>query len=348
MAVRRRRRRRVALVALAALAAIVLAIAGAGWWTFLRRTGPEVASGKLVTVVIPQGADVATIAAKLAAAGVVNNENMFQFSVRSSGQAERFHAGTYELTTGMPDDVVIDELVAGPQAQGAMVTIPEGYTVRQIAKKLHDKAGIDQAQFTDLALHHAADFKAQYPFLKDDPTDSLEGYLFPKTYAIRRDMKAKDVIGLMLDQFGKEAQSLDLSYAHSKNLTLHDVVTIASIVSKESRLPKDGPIVASVVYNRLKKRIRLRLDTTVIYALGLETKSKVYFKDLEVNSPYNTYKHDGLPPGPICNPGMAALEAAAHPVTSTYLYFIATGKDGSLTFATTDAEFQKAKAKMVR
>ena len=201
-------------------------------------------------------------------------------------------------------------------------------------------------EFTRIALTQGDTFKR--PFLASNRTKSLEGYLFPKTYAVRRGTKPREVIGSMLDQFGKDTADLDLTYARSKNLTLNDVVTIASIIERESRLPRDRLLVASALYNRLRAHMRLGLDTTIIYALGLETKQRVYLRDLKVDSPYNTYRNYGLPPGAICNPGIEALEAAAHPTQSKYLYFLLTGKDGKLTFTTNAADFERSKARMIR
>jgi UPF0755 protein len=343
---RRRAARRVGLSLLAVVVAL-LVLAGVGsWWVLVRPTGPDVPAGRQVKVTIPAGADVVAISRKLDAAGIIGNANGFQLSVRFAGTGDQLKSGTYELTTGMPDDAVIDALSIGPQSEAVMVTIPEGYTVRQIAKRLETKVGMPADQFMDLALHHAADFKAAHPYLRTNTSESLEGYLFPKTYALRRGAKPAEVIDLMLEQFGKEIDTIDMTYARSKNLNIHDVVTIASIVEKEALVARERPLVSSVVYNRLKARMRLGMESTVRYALDGRAGTLTY-QDVRVDHPYNTYIHKGLPPGPICNPGIAALEAAARPVETKYLYFVTTGKDGSSTFTTNASDFEKAKARGV-
>jgi UPF0755 protein len=341
---RRRVVRRIALSLVAVVALLLVSGAAGAWWVFVRPTGPEVPAGRQVKVTIPEGANMDTIAGKLDAAGVIANANGFQLAVRFAGTGDQLKSGVYELTTGMPDDVVIDALSVGPRSESVMVTIPEGYTVRQIAKRLESKAGVPAGQFADLALNHAADFKARHPYLRTNTSPSLEGYLFPKTYAMRRGAKAAEAIDLMLDQFGKEIETIDMTYARSKNLNTHDIVTIASMVEKEALVARERPLVASVVYNRLKARMRLGMESTVRYALDGKAGTLTY-QDVRVDDPYNTYIHKGLPPGPICNPGLAALEAAARPAETKYLYFVTTGKDGSSTFTTNAADFEKAKAR---
>jgi UPF0755 protein len=296
---------------------------------------------------VRSGDSVSEIAGSLEKAGVVPSALGFELLVRALGAGDSFQSGTYRLKSGTPGDEVIAALEVGHGSEGSVVTIPEGYSVRQIAARLQAKTGISADEFTSMALTQGDSFKAGHAFLASNHTRSLEGFLFPKTYVVDRGATPRQVIDSMLDQFGKETGDLDLSYAHSKNLTLNDVVTIASIIQRESMLTKDQPVVASVLYNRLHAHMRLGLDTTVIYALGLESKAKVYLRDLQVDSPYNTYRNNGLPPGAICNPGIDAIRAAAHPTQTKYLYFIATGS-GKLTFSTNAADFQKAKDALSR
>jgi UPF0755 protein len=333
------------LIALFVVLLVIAGVGGGAWWYLGRRTGPAVAPGRSVAVTIGKGSDVAAIAATLARHGIVNNPNMFQLSVRFSGLGDQLKSGTYDLTTGMPDDAVIDVLSTGPTTQGVLVTVPEGSTIRSIAARLQKEAGIPAAEFVKVASTQAKSFSNA--FLADDPTNSLEGYLFPKTYAIKKGSTAREVIQRMLDQFGSETSGLDLSYARSKNLTLHDVVTIASIVEKETPLARERKLVASVVYNRLHAKMRLGMESTVRYSLGGKAGTLTY-QDVRVDSPYNTYVKQGLPPGPICSPGLAALLAAAHPADTKYLYFVTTGKDGSSTFTTNASDFEKAKAQGVK
>lgn len=339
---RARRRRLIVGVVVAAVLVVVALVVGSAavWAVFLR--GPHVAPGQQVRVEIPQGADTAVIARRLVNAGVVHNENTFRLRSRLDGADGRFKAGVYAFTTGSDYEAVILRLEEGPNSTNVTVTIPEGFTIHQIAQRLASKAGIPASEFEHVATTQASEFKPRYPFLASDATPSLEGYLFPKTYVIKRGMKAADVVDMMLEQFGEETAGLDLGYATSKNLSLHDVVTIASIVEREAVISHQRPLVASVVYNRLQRHMFLGLDSVLGYVLG--QKAHLSSADLQTESAYNTYRHKGLPPTPIANPGLASLRAAAHPTPSAYLYFVGTAKDGSLTFTVTYADFLKAKA----
>ena len=336
-ALARARRRKRTRVSLAVAAFVLVAVVGGGWWTLFGRPF-RVAPGHTAIVSVARGATVPAIAKRLETAGVVRNALAFEFDVKLNGAGEAFKAGTYRLSTGMPNADVISALEEGATGD---VTIPEGFTVRQIARRLEEHAGISAAEFERLALTQGDTFKQ--PFLKGNPTKSLEGYLFPKTYLIRPGTSARDVINTMLDQFGSQISSVDLAYARSRNLTLHDVVTIASIIEKETPLARERPLVASVVYNRLQMNRKLGMESTVRYALGGKATGLSY-NDVRIDNPYNTYRYKGLPPGAICNPGLAALDAAAHPADTKYLYFVTTHKDGSSTFTTNAADFEKAKA----
>ena len=340
-------RSRTGLIALLVVGGLILAgviIFGGGWWLLYGR--PTKASrGSDVAVTISQGSNVSAIAAKLEKAGVVPSALGFELYVRAIGAGDDFQSGRYHFEAGASNGTIVTALQTGYSPQISEVAIPEGYSVRQIAARLDKRAGVDAEEFKTLALTQGKSFQADHPFLKSNHTDSLEGYLFPKTYLIKKGMTPRAIIDMMLTQFGEETADLDLAYARSRNLTLNDVATIASIIEKETLAKSDQAMVASVLYNRLRSGMRLGLDTTIIYALGLDNKERVYFKDLKVDSPYNTYKHFGLPPGPICNPGLPALKAAASPADTKYVYFIA-DKDGKLWYATSGAEFNKLKARL--
>jgi UPF0755 protein len=334
------RRRRLGLaLGLAALALLLAVAATAAWFVFLRSA--PLPAGRKVEVTIPAGSDTRAIAVRLANDGVVANANMFRLRSRLDGADGRLKSGTYQFTTGSDYESVILRLEEGGSVAYVDVPIPEGFTVRQIAARLQARAGVSGAEFQRLALTGADGFKAKHAFLRDDTTPSLEGYLFPKTYRIKRGTSATDVIDTMLDQFGTETSGLDLSYARSRGVTLHGVVTIASIIEHEAGIPRQRPLVASVVYNRLRLHMYLGLDSVLGYVFGSKT---LTYADLRVDSPYNTYRNKGLPPTPIASPGMATLEAAAHPTKTSYQYFVGTARDGTLTFTVTYADFLKAKA----
>jgi UPF0755 protein len=335
------RRRRIGLVSvLGILFALALLLSvGAIWFVFFRSAG--IPSGEVVKVVVPAGADTREIAARLADAGVVRNANAFRVRVRLEEADGRLQAGTYEFVTGADDDAVIRRLEAGVPAEFADVTIPEGFTIAQIAERVQQKTGISAEEFRRVASTQAARFQRAHPLLRFNGTATLEGYLFPKTYRVNKQWTPVQVIDVMLTQFDKESAALDLRDAGAEGLSLHDVVTIASMIEREARLPRERPLVSSVIHNRLERGMNLEIDATVQYVVG--NKRRLLYRDLNVESPYNTYLHKGLPPGPIASPGSPSLEAAAHPASTSYLYYVLTGRNGSHTFTTNKADFLKAK-----
>jgi len=331
-----RRRLRVAF----SLLALVILAGALGVWSTLYRANANVPAGRAVTITIARGASGDQVATQLAKAGVVANPTMFRLRATMLGANGKLKPGTYTMATGSSYEGVIAALVRGPLIEYITVTIPEGWGVDKTAARMQEKLGIPAAEFIKLATTGAKQF--DFAFLADDPTPTLEGYLFPKTYDFKKGVKATDVIRIMLTQYGTETATLDYSYSKSKELTPHDVLTIASIIEREAQVDKDRPKVASVIYNRLAIGMRLQLDSTVQYALN--GKAKLTLNDLKTDSPYNTYVYKGLPPGPICSPGMSAIKAAAQPAKTNYLYYILTHKDGSQSFATNYADFLRLKA----
>ena len=335
-----RARSRRTVVGLTILAVIIGVLAFTVWST-LYRAEAGVPSGRSVTVVIAKGSSGDVVAARLAKAGVVPNALMFRLQAMMLNATSSMKAGTYTLVTGSSYEAVIRRLQAGPPAPVLVtITIPEGWGIDRIAARVEALVHIPAADFVQLAKTGAKQF--DYAFLDGNPTDSLEGYLFPKTYEVKPNAKAADIIGLMLAQYGKETASLDYGYATSKGLTHHDALTLASIIEREASVPSDRPKVASVIYNRLGFHMRLQLDSTVQFALN--GKAKLSLEDLKTQSPYNTYVNAGLPPGPICNPGLVAMQAALAPAKTKYLYYILTYKDGRQSFATNYADFLVLKA----
>lgn len=338
------RRRALVGVVILVVAALLVCVPSYGVWRVLFAPEVDVVPGEPVTVEIPEGADTATIASTLAETGVIDNAAMFRLRARLDGIDGELRPGVYDLVTGMGYDDVVDTLLAGPPVAYTTVTIPEGFTVEQIAERVSTEAGISAEEIAELGLSGASAFQEAYPFVSDGYQGSLEGYLFPDTYRIAEGFTARDVIALMLDQFAEEFATLDLAYPDEAGLTPHQVVTLASMVEREARLADERPIVASVIYNRLARGMRLEIDATIEYVIK-ENRPRLLNKDLEVDSPYNTYKYDGLPPGPIASPGLASLEAAADPAETGYLYYVLTSADGAHTFTETYEEFLEAKEK---
>jgi UPF0755 protein len=280
----------------------------------------------------------------LAAEGVVPNAAMFRWKVRQAAAGADLRAGSYELTTGLGYEGAISALRAGPKISYTTVTVPEGFVLEQIASRFEEKAGIPAAEFLSLAKTGAAQFAGKHPYLTDAYKGSLEGYLFPKTYRVKEGATASDVIEMMLAQFDKEIASVDLETATARGYTVPQLVTMASIIEREAKVAKERPLVASVIYNRLGRKMKLQMCSTVDYVLPGDH-FRLTNAETRTNSPYNTYLHAGLPPGPIASPGLASIQAAVEPADTDYLYYVLTGKDGSHTFARNDAEFAKARAK---
>jgi len=198
------------------------------------------------------------------------------------------------------------------------VVIPEGLTVDQTAVKVENQTSITAEQYRKAVASGGYD----YGFL-DGSNGNLEGFLFPKTYQVTDKTPARRLIGMQLDQFQKETSGLDWARAGSLGITPYQAVIVASMVEKEAKMSDERPVIASVVYNRLKAGMKLQICSTVQYALG-RWKPSLSYKDLEVDSPYNTYKISGLPPAPICSPGFESIRAALYPEATGYLYFILT------------------------
>jgi UPF0755 protein len=244
----------------------------------------------------------------------------------------------------MAYDEVIATLLVGPPLEYTTVTIPEGFTIEQMAVRFEESCGIPSVEFTSLALGQAMTFADEHPYLADVYNGSLEGYLFPKTYRVVNGSDAADVIGMMLDQFDAELATVDLTQATGRGLSLNGFVTLASMVEREARVSDERPLVASVIYNRLDRGMRLEIDATIEYVIK-KNRPRLLNRDLEIDSPFNTYRNAGLPPGPIASPGLASLAAVAAPAETNYLYYVLTSTDGSHTFTETYEEFLIAKEK---
>jgi len=334
---RRRRGRRKVAPTLIVVAIVLVALLLGAWYVLFRAENP-VDAGRSVEVTIKSGSSTAAIADVLAKAGVVDNASMFRLRARLSKSDGALKPGEYAFSTGMPYDRVIAKLESGPDIVYYSVPIPEGFTARQVAARFTKRANIPEDELLSLVTSGAPEFEADHPYLAKAHGGSLEGFLFPATYRVKQGTSAHDVVEMMLDQFDARTAALDLDHATAKNLDLTDVVIIASILERETKLAKEYPLVASVIYNRLAKPMRLQLDSTVFYGLAVGT-TTLTKADLQNSDPHNTYSHDGLSAGPISNPGMAAIEAAAAPATTNYYYYVLTGKDGSQTFTTTYADF---------
>lgn len=306
---------------------------------------PGTETGRRVTVVIPSGSSAAEIGGILARQGVVKNARVFRLIAQYEGVSGQLRPGRHVLRQGMSYEAVLKELTKKPPEKKTItVVIPEGFTSDQIATRLAREAKLPPDDFLELARFGKQDFADNFPFLSKNPTMSLEGYLFPRTYAIKDGSKPHDVLALLLRQFDTETGALDWSVANASGRDVHHIMTIASLVEREAKIAEERPVIAGVIYNRLARGIPLQIDATVQYALP-EWKETLTQDDLKVNSPYNTYLKPGLPPGPIANPGLASIQAALHPENVDYLYYVLTDPSGRHTFTRTYEEFLRAKAR---
>jgi UPF0755 protein len=336
---RGRRRGRLAGYLLVAVLALVIG-AGVG---YARAYFSDGEVGTTVTVVVKEGSSLRDIAAALEEQGVVKHARAFEIRADADGYATRFMPGTYTLHVNEPYATLVGELLKGTRVPTVKVSIPEGSTLRQAADIVSGEvAAISEKQYIRLARDDPPPF--QLEGYKKGTT--LEGMLFPATYdVLPKKASAGGFVKTQLETFDAYFAKVDMTRARAANLTEYDVVIIASMIDREALVAAERPVVAAVIWNRLRKDMLLQIDATIQYALG-KTKPLLTYDDLEIDSPYNTYKHAGLPPTPISNPGLAALKAAAEPTSDKYLYYVARNDGtGRHYFSTTYEQFLVDKAK---
>lgn len=297
-------------------------------------TGCGASDGPPVRVVIPAGASLKAVADSLAAHDIVGSARAFRLWAAKGGRDRAIKPGTYEFAPGTAWEAILADLVAG-KGVAVSITIPEGWGIREItpalAKALDVPAESIAVAVTDSALRAALAI----------PTPTLEGYLFPATYDFPLGTTAREAVRAMVRRFEQAWRPEWDAALAARRRTRHQAVTMAAIVEKEARVASERPTIAGVYWNRVARGMRLQADPTVQYALG-EHVDRVLFKHLEVESPYNTYRVAGLPPGPIASPGAASLAAAVAPADVPYLFFVA-HPDGHHEFRRTFAEHTEAR-----
>ncbi|NBC67929.1 endolytic transglycosylase MltG [Paenibacillus sacheonensis] len=300
-------------------------------WNGLRPTS----SGDAVQVELKKGTSPFTFAETLEEQGIIRNAFLFKYYLRYKHEGPKFMAGVYEMKPGMDKQAIIAKLNAGEvvKAETIKFTIPEGLTVEQIADKLSEAGFGDKTSFIA-----AADKVQTWPDTEASthiPTDNklrhrLEGYLFPETYELPKDTKQDAIIDRLLQELDRKLDTLPENWEDAleqNGVGFHQMLTIASLVEREVVVDEERPIVAGIIYNRIKKGMPLQIDATVQYLLDKQ-KERLMESDLQVDSPYNTYKIKGLPPGPIASPSIKSIEAALFPKQTDYYYYV-TKKDGS-------------------
>ncbi|MFH1415481.1 MAG: endolytic transglycosylase MltG [Elusimicrobiota bacterium] len=267
----------------------------------------SIRSSEMAEVEVSSGMSAPEIAETLSSTGIIGSKNAFLFFLRITGKSKDLKAGTYILNKKMNYFSLVRKLVRGSEIF-IRVTIPEGFTAEQIGRRLWSEGIITDAdEFTDTVV------------AKD-----LRGFLFPETYNLSRGRTVEEVIDIMINQFNMVFGESYRKRAGELGFTVKKIVTLASLIEKEAKIPEERPVISAIFHSRLKKRKYLESCASVLFAIG-EHKKKLVYKDLEIDSPYNTYRHFGLPPTPICNPGKASLEAALFPADTDYLYFFSKG-----------------------
>ena len=315
------------------LSAFLALLGLVGAWILVHQ--PAAIEGKEQVIQVSRGAGLQQIAGQLHGAGLIRHPLPFVLYAKAKGMAPRLQAGEYVLRASMSPVEILDVLYHGRVMHHAL-TIPEGATLRDIAALVEVRdmgsehrvleLGSDAAFIASLGLAAA----------------SLEGYLFPDTYHLTRDMDEADLLTLMVRTFDRNYTPEIMTKAEGLGLSQHAVVTLASLVEKEAQLDSERELIAAVFHNRLRRRMRLQCDSTVIYALGEAFNGNLRKADLRIDSPYNTYRHAGLPPGPIANPGRRSIAAAVAPAAVKYLYFVATRENGAHYFSNTLKEHNRA------
>jgi UPF0755 protein len=290
---------------------LLRAVAASAWLALLAGCGDSTPR----RVVIPAGSSFRTAADSLAARGVIRFPRGFRAFASFTGRDRTIKAGTYEFRSEQGWGEILDAL-AGGRGLVHTLTVPEGFALSAIiplvARSLEVPAESVEVATRDTALRHRLDI----------PTPTLEGYLFPDTYTFPPGTTAREAVTAMVERFESVWKPAWDSAARARAMSRHDIMALAAIIEKEARLAEERPVISAVYHNRLRIGMRLQADPTVQYALGRHVE-RVLYRDLEVDSRYNTYKYAGLPPGPVASPGAASIEAAVFPADVPYLYFVA-------------------------
>ncbi len=286
-------------------------------------TGPSQAEQ---VVEVHPGMTLKQVSQSLAEKKLLSEPSTFVLYTYLQGKQNQIQAGEYQFSPSMPPWKILNALTQGGSVLYT-VTIPEGYRITEIAELLEKKGLVDKAKFIEETRNQELLDSFQIP------SGSLEGYLYPETYKFSKKAGAKQIVKTLLDTFMERAHKPELEQrATAMKFTFHEIITLASLIEKETGLGTERELISSVFHNRLVKKMRLQTDPTVIYAM-VNFDGNIRKKDLSIDSPYNTYKHSGLPPGPIASPGLESIKAALAPANTEFLFFVSR-KDGSHQFST--------------
>ena len=313
-------------------AVIILAIIISAGSVVIDSTSVKVDGGS-ARIVISDGEGVSGAAAEMANLGIIKHPLFFKLYARIGGYADNIQPGSLTVENGMSYGDILKLLIV-PNRSAITVVIPEGYEIKQIAETLCEAGLADWNRFFDALNNDTYDYR----FLEGIPEreNKFEGYLFPATYEISEGMSEHDIINLMLQAFNNQFKDEYYDRAAQMNMTVDQIVTLASIIERETDSEAERAKVAGVFYNRINSGMKLQSCATVQYLLG-ERKPVLSIADTQIDSPYNTYIYSGFPPGPISNPGLACIEAALYPEATDAYYFVQ-GQDGQHIFSNTYEE----------
>ncbi|MGH3148198.1 MAG: endolytic transglycosylase MltG [Rubrobacter sp.] len=331
-----------------AMIAAILLVVGvvAIYLIFTGASGPrdEQAAGASTKVEVVKGDTLTSVASKLEEAGVVRNAFVFEAEARLEGYGTEIKTGRYTFYPGEESARILRKLTEGGTIPTISITVPEGMTLGETARTVAAGSRLPAAKVATAARE--TDYG--YAFLENAAIETTEGYLFPSSYDFEKDVKAPQVVDRLLGQYLLETESLDIAGARDRfGLTEHELVTVASLIEEESANASERPVIASVIYNRLRKDMPLQIDATVQYALE-KPKERLSLADLKVDSQYNTYETPGLPPGPICSPSRQSIEAAMYPEQTDYLYYVLRANDEEHFFTDDYDAFLREKAEARR
>ncbi len=305
-----------------------------------------------VSFTISQGESVQDIANNLLVNGLIDSVLFFKIYIWQTDSSSQLQAGVYELDKSISISKIVNKFIKGKTVSDEQeIKILEGWTIKDINDYLMKNNIINDNIFQKKASQAVNNWEfsfAKFSFLQQIPRGfDLEGYLFPDTYRIFKQASAEDVIKKMLDNFNKKITPVLYAEIEKQHKTIPEIITMASIIEKEVRDKNDMAIVAGILYKRLSLGMRLEVDSTVNYATGA-SRASVTWQDLQIDSPFNTYQHSGLPPGPICNPGIEAIKAAIYPQTSDYLFYLNRQDTGETIFSKTFSEHIRNKNKYLK
>ncbi|MFV0517577.1 MAG: endolytic transglycosylase MltG [Aminipila sp.] len=332
--------RKTTMIICGIIAAVALTIIGGMYYVSSLANPLDENNTQTVAINIPSGSGTGAIGEILESNNIIASANKFKLLSKLEGNDGKYKAGEYTLSSSMNSKQIMQIIISGDSNTGRF-TIQEGLTVKQTADKLAEKNLINVDEFMKEAQYGSFDYK--FMSLLPNNENRLEGFLYPETYEVYTTATEHDVINKMLSHFDKVVTDDYYKRAKQMGYDMYRIITIASLIERETLVSDEKAQVASVIYNRLAINMPLQIDATVQYALPSH-KDRLDYNDLQIDSPYNTYQNTGLPPGPICSPSIDSIKAALYPADTNYYYYVLSpAKNGSHNFSNTYEEFLKNK-----